>query len=226
MLLKQQSMTGGVCRRVLSSFFCIKLFYMKKATLTLTLLTAITAAGIIAACNGSHANNPETDPARPEYTTAQVAHGKYLVTIMGCNDCHTPLKMGPHGPERDTSRLLSGHPEALPLPPLDTAAQKHWLLFDYTMTSAAGPWGVSFTANLTSDSATGLGNWTLARFKKALIEGKSKGLDNNRTLLPPMPWTNYRNITDEDITDIFAYLKSTKPVKNLVPSALPPMAFK
>jgi len=200
---------------------------MKKATLTLTLLTAIAAAGIIAACNGSSANTGnEADAANPTFTTAQVAHGKYLVTIMGCNDCHTPLKMGPRGPERDTSRLLSGHPETLPLPPLDTAAQKHWLLFDYTMTASAGPWGVSFTANLTSDPATGLGNWTLARFKKALKEGKSKGLDNNRTLLPPMPWTNYANISDEDLTDIFAYLKSTKPVKNLVDSPLPPAGAK
>ena len=197
---------------------------MKKATLVLALLSAVTAIVVIA-CNGSSANTTkETDPAFA-YTSEQIAHGKYLITIMGCGDCHTPLKMGLHGPEPDTSRLLSGHPAEMPLPPVDTNAIKNWVLFNHTTTAIAGPWGVSFTANLTSD-ATGIGNWSLGQFKKALKEGKLKGLDNNRTLLPPMPWPNYRNITDEDITDLFAYLKSTKPVKNLVPSALPPGSFK
>ena len=89
-------------------------------------------------------------------------------------------------------------------------------MFNEDLTSAAGPWGVSFSANITSDS-TGLGNWTEAQFFKALREGKFKGLDQSRPLLPPMPWQNLKHLTDEDIRSIFAFLKSTKPVKNVVP---------
>ncbi|MBS1563677.1 MAG: c-type cytochrome [Bacteroidetes bacterium] len=193
---------------------------MKKTFFVLTLLTAVTTV-VIFACTSSSANDAmETDPSFA-FTSAQVTHGKYLVTIMGCNDCHTPLKLGAHGPESDTARMLSGHPEGMPLPPVDTNALKNWVLFNHSATAIAGPWGVSFSANLTSDP-TGIGSWSLARFKKALKEGKSKGLDNNRSLLPPMPWPNYVNISDEDVTDIFAYLKSTKPVKNLVPSPIAP----
>jgi hypothetical protein len=47
-------------------------------------------------------------------------------------------------------------------------------------------------------------------------------LDEGRPLLPPMPWFNYTNIKDEDLKAIFAYLKSTKPVRNVVPGAIPP----
>lgn len=81
--------------------------------------------------------------------------------------------------------------------------------------------GVSFSANLTSDS-TGIGGWTEEQFAKALRQGKSKGLDGNRQLLPPMPWPNYITLTDADMKAIFAYLKSTKPVKNVVPAPIPP----
>src|ERR1044071_10193515 len=43
--------------------------------------------------------------------SVRVERGKYLVKIMGCNDCHTPWKMGANGPEPDMTRMLSGHPE-------------------------------------------------------------------------------------------------------------------
>ena len=154
-----------------------------------------------------------------EKSKTQVEHGRYLVTIMGCNDCHTPLKMGPTGPEPDMDRFLSGHPADFPMPAVDTAALKNWVLFAHTNTAIAGPWGISYTANLTSD-ATGIGNWSLPQFKKALKEGKYMGVDNSRQLLPPMPWQNFKNIKDEDIRDIFAFLKSTKPVRNIVPDAV------
>jgi hypothetical protein len=88
-------------------------------------------------------------------------------------------------------------------------------------TAVAGPWGVSFSANLTADS-TGIGNWTEAQFAIALRQGKSKGLEGNRMLLPPMPWPNYVNLTDADLKAMFTYLKSTKPIKNVVPAPIPP----
>ena len=89
------------------------------------------------------------------------------------------------------------------------------------LTGAAGPWGLSFAANITSDE-TGIGNWTEAQFKTALTQGKSKGLETGRMLLPPMPWPNYAQMKNEDVAAVFAYLKSTKPVKNLVPQPITP----
>jgi mono/diheme cytochrome c family protein len=148
-------------------------------------------------------------------------HGHYLVTIMGCNDCHSPKVFGPHGPEPDTSRLLSGHPADMPIAKIDTNTTKSWVLFNMTATAIVGPWGVSFAANISSD-ATGIGNWTETQFAKALREGKSKGLDGARMLLPPMPWPCYTQLKDEDLKAIFAYLKSTRPIRNIVPAPIPP----
>ena len=85
------------------------------------------------------------------------------------------------------------------------------------------PWkpGDTFAANITSHE-TGIGNWTEEQFRKAFTEGKSKGLEGTRPILPPMPWANYINIVDEDLKAIFAYLKSTNPVENAVPNPIPP----
>jgi mono/diheme cytochrome c family protein len=155
-----------------------------------------------------------------------IQRGEYLVTTMGCNDCHSPKKMGPHGPMIIDSLILSGYPADRPLPKVDVKTIKNgWVLLNEDLTAAAGPWGVSFAANLTSDQS-GIGNWTEENFKRALKEGKFKGLERSRTLLPPMPWANFVNISDEDISAIFAYLKSTKPVRNAVPMAIPPQEVK
>ena len=150
-----------------------------------------------------------------------VKRGEYLVNMMGCNDCHTPMKMTPQGPAKDLDRLLSGHPAEVPVLPFDTATTKNWVLFNMSGTSMVGPWGASFSANLTSDE-TGIGSWTEEQFRKALTQGKFKGLDNTRPLLPPMPWENYKDIKDEDINAIFAFLKSIKPIKNVVPTPIAP----
>jgi hypothetical protein len=84
------------------------------------------------------------------------------------------------------------------------------------LTGWAGPWGASFTANITSD-ATGIGNWSFDQFKKAFQQGKWKGLDGTRPLMPPMPWQNYSHMVEDDVKAIFAYLKSTKPISNVEP---------
>lgn len=145
-----------------------------------------------------------------------VKRGGYLVSIMGCHDCHSPKIMGPQGPYPDPDRLLSGHPAGMPTAKFDTATAKNWILFNGMLTSAVGPWGISFSANITSDS-TGIGAWTEQQFFKAIREGKYKGLDGGRMLLPPMPWQEIAKTSDDDLKAIFAYLKSTKPVKNVVP---------
>jgi hypothetical protein len=153
-----------------------------------------------------------------------VKRGEYLIHTMGCNDCHTPKLMTPKGPVPDDKRLLSGYPAGEKLAPIaDPKILKDYALFNGSLTAAVGPWGTTFAANLTPDE-TGLGNWTLEQFGKALKEGKSKGMDGARPLLPPMPWQNYVNISDEDLAALFAYLKSIPPVKNVVPAPLPPAA--
>jgi hypothetical protein len=182
---------------------------------------ALTGAVAFAiACNqGAPAETPKL--ATEKTAEESVTRGKYLVEIMGCGDCHSPKMMTPQGPAPDTNLLLSGHPASMPIGPIDANSLKSWVLFNHSQTATVGPWGVSFSANLTSDPS-GIGNWTEAQFIKALREGKAKGLDDGRTLLPPMPWPNYANATDEDLKDIFAFLKSTKPVQNVVPAPIPP----
>jgi mono/diheme cytochrome c family protein len=150
----------------------------------------------------------------------QVARGEYLVTVGGCNDCHTPWVMGPEGPEPDPTRMLSGHPVDLEMPPAPAAAGP-WLWSGAgTNTAFAGPWGVSFAANLTPEENTGTGIWTEEIFIQTLRTGRHWG--QARPLLPPMPWFNYGKMTDEDLRAVFAYLRSIPPVYNPVPLPVPP----
>jgi hypothetical protein len=71
--------------------------------------------------------------------------GKYLVTIASCNDCHTPLKMGAKGPEPDMSRMLSGHPSDMIMPPPPKPVGPWIVAGSATLTAWAGPWGISYT---------------------------------------------------------------------------------
>ncbi|MBC7887108.1 MAG: diheme cytochrome c-553 [Ferruginibacter sp.] len=186
---------------------------MRKTILTIFIIAATITTGIVS-CDTGKANKPSASTVSND---SLVKRGGYLVTIGGCDDCHSPKKFGPHGPEVDMDRRLSGFPASRSYPKYDSnVVKKGLVMFNEDLTSAAGPWGVSFAANLTSDD-TGLGNWSEAHFFKAIREGKFKGLDGSRTLLPPMPWENFRKMTDDDLKAVFAFLKSTKPVKNIVP---------
>jgi hypothetical protein len=150
-----------------------------------------------------------------------VARGKYLVSTSGCHDCHTPFKMTDNGPAPDMDRALSGHPEQLVMPAAPQLPAGLWLVsIAATNTAFAGPWGVSFTANLTPDMETGLGKWTARTFTDTIRTGRHLGL--GRKILPPMPIPVYRNFTDEDLGAIFAYLQSIPAVKNRVPAPRPP----
>ena len=149
-------------------------------------------------------------------------YGEHLVTIMGCNDCHTPKKMGEFGPEPDSLLTLSGHPAKMPLFDVDLkATAAKGLVITNDLTAWAGPWGVSYTANLTPDD-TGIGSWTIDQFKTAIRHGKYHGMENGRSLLPPMPWQMYRFMSDDEFAAVFAYLKTLKPINNLVPPPIPP----
>jgi hypothetical protein len=162
----------------------------------------------------------------PEHKTLtkdeQIARGKYLVNLGGCNDCHSPKEMTPMGPMPDTTKLLSGHPSGEQLAELDQTFVKkgQWILTSMDLTSWVGPWGVSFTANLTPDNETGLGTWTPELFIKAMRTGKHMGV--GRPILPPMPWMFIANCTDEDLNSIFAYLHSLPAIHNQVPAPIPP----
>ncbi len=151
----------------------------------------------------------------------KVARGRYLVTVAVCNDCHTPWKVGPNGPEPDMTRMLSGHPQELAVTSASRPPEPPWnMAAAATNTAWSGPWGVSFTANLTPDPETGLGKWTLRNFVETIRTGRHQG--RGREILPPMPYPMYRNFTDEDLEAIFAYLGTIPAVKNRVPEPLPP----
>jgi mono/diheme cytochrome c family protein len=178
---------------------------------------------IATSCTNSNQKSAENNSAVKTVSPEElVKRGEYLVTVMGCNDCHSPKKMGPNGPEIIPELLLSGYPSERPVIKFnDPLLKEGFGMFYPDLTAAAGPWGVSFAANLTPDQS-GIGNWTEEQFKRALKQGKFKGIEGARTLLPPMPWFNFTNLKDEDASAIFAYLKSIKPVVNVVPQPIPP----
>jgi mono/diheme cytochrome c family protein len=153
----------------------------------------------------------------------KIEHGKYLVAILACGDCHTPKKMGPNGPEEDPARLLMGHPEGAKVQPLPKLADTPWMAAtNGDMTAWTGPWGVSYSINLTPDENTGIGSWSEATFIGAIKTGKHMGV--SRPILPPMPWPAYRNLSDENLSSIYAYLRTVKPIRNRIPDPDPPAA--
>jgi len=187
--------------------------------------SALLVAGIVIASSSCSDHGPVATEADTAVLTgpgeaALVERGKYLVEIMGCHDCHSPKQMGPNGPYLDPERILSGYPADRPLPP-QPVSHEGWALLTMDLTAAVGPWGTTFAANITSDES-GIGNWTEEQFERALKKGLYKGSEGSRPLLPPMPWQNYVNMSKEDVSAVFAYLKSTKPVANVVPAPIPP----
>ena len=187
----------------------------------ISLTLALACAAVLTCCNEKPAS---ADTAQTPAPTLQdtVKRGEYLVGILGCNDCHSPKRMGPKGPEIIPELMLSGYPSDRPIgKPTPEALRDGWALFNADLTAGAGPWGISFAANLTPDDS-GIGAWSFEQFKRALTEGKSKGLADGRMLLPPMPWTNYVHMKDGDLQAVFQYLKSIKPVRNVVPAPVPP----
>ena len=159
-----------------------------------------------------------------------VQRGEFLVRGFGCHDCHSPKVPGPNGKMvPDPKRLLSGHPEGAPYPtwrPADLTGRNTYMSADPMRTAWAGPWGVSFAANLTPDVETGLGEWTEEMFIQTIRTGKHQGQPTDREILPPMPWGNLSHGTlgssDADLKAIWAYLRSLPPVKNRVPDPVRP----
>ena len=157
--------------------------------LPLALIAAPALGLAIASCSGP-ANQSATAPAVED----SLARGRYLATVVGCNDCHTP---GYFFGAPDTTRMLSG-------------SELGW----------KGPWGVSFARNITPDSATGIGTWTEEQIVTAIRTGQRP--DGSHILLPPMPWPDFSHLTDSDARAIAAYLKSIPAVSHKVPDMVPP----
>ncbi len=120
------------------------------------------------------------------------AYGEYLSQHVAlCGECHTPR----HGLEStpDRARLFAGdaHP---------------------TKDFPANP------SNLTPDSATGIGRWTEAEFIQTIRTGVNPQGDS---LNPFMPWHQNRRMTDEDLRAIYRYLRTIRPIDNVVPRRPP-----
>lgn len=155
---------------------------------TLFILAAVAACLLTLSCATS---KPETASVAKQ---DPVARGRYLTTIMSCNDCHTP---GSFYGAPDTTRRLAG-------------SDLGWV----------GPWGVVHARNLTPDSATGIGSWTSEQIVHALRTGNTP---DGSQLAPIMPWMNYSSVLDEDDgLAIAAYLKSLPPVSHKNLDRIPP----
>ena len=119
---------------------------------------------------------------------AQVERGKYLVTIAGCSDCHTP---GALLGMPDMKRYLGGSDVGFAIPTQ----------------------GVFVGQNLTPDKQTGIGGWTDAQIIAAIRQGKTP---EGRALSPVMPYFALSHLTDADAEAIVAFLKSLPAVSNQV----------
>jgi mono/diheme cytochrome c family protein len=119
----------------------------------------------------------------------QVARGRYLVSISGCSDCHTP---GGMSGSPDMKRYLGGSDVGFAVPGA----------------------GVFVGQNLTPDKETGLGNWTNAQIVTAIRTGKRP---DGVALSPVMPWPGFAHLSDGDASAIANFLKSLPAVANKAP---------
>ena len=190
---------------------------MRKAAVLLLSLMVLAACGFAAPASAAEAQ------ASAESQKSQLARGEYLVSVGGCDHCHSPKVFSSKGPVPDPARFLAGTPADAKVPPIPPGliSREGWGgLTTNDMTVWAGPWGVSFAANLTPDKTTGLGNWTEAAFVNSMRTGKHKGA--LREILPPMPWQSIGKLKDEDLKAMLVYLMSLNPIANKVPEPLPP----
>ena len=119
---------------------------------------------------------------------ASVERGKYLVTLAGCSDCHTP---GNFLGKPDMAQFLGGSDVAFEIPGL----------------------GAFAGANITPDRQTGIGNWNVEQIVTALKTGRRP---DGRMLAPIMPWRDFAFLSKKDATAIAKFLKSIPAVKHQV----------
>jgi hypothetical protein len=192
----------------------------------------IVAGSVVAlgSCSGNVAQSNDNAPNNAAVDNGGFANrqawGEHLVKAMACTECHTPKKMTEKGPVAIDSLYLSGyHAGAGSVPEFHRAEieKSGQVLGNDQWTAFSGYWGISYSANITSDGS-GIGNWEEDNFMRAIRAGKYMGLDNSRQLLPPMPWHDFANLSDPELKAIFAYLKTVPAVHNIVPAPSPPVA--
>ncbi len=206
---------------------------MQKMNLMSSALFALAMLFFSSCSNDKPAEATEVKEASPSEApkfgtsfASQVEWGKHIVTVGGCNDCHTPKIMTPQGPVEDTSRMLSGHYGNIPVAAVDRKQfESKGYIATADFTAWIGPWGISYAANLTPDE-TGTGKWTEDQFLNALKTLVLHGLPGGRPLLPPMAMMPVKHYTDDEMKAIFTYLKTIKPVRNIVPAPTPPASIK
>jgi hypothetical protein len=171
---------------------------------------ALATAGA-AAAKGKDAKSKDAKP-------DPFMRGMYIVTTSGCNDCHTPWVFNKDlgMPMPDMTRMLSGHPAGAPEPQAKVDPKTDLAFIGATFTAFKLPFGTVYSANLTPDKETGMGNWSEEMFIKAMRTGMHMGAEG-RPILPPMPWQEFRNFTDDDLKAIFAFLQKVPAVHNPVP---------
>jgi cytochrome c553 len=176
----------------------------------------------VSACN-EPAPTQTAAPAAPAVPAqSPVERGRVLVQVGGCHDCHSPKKEG----QIIKELMLSGHPSSVKIAAPNKVSGPWAIATTDMLTAWSGPWGISFAANITPDPDTGLKSsaWSEAAFLKAMKTGKHIG--TGRDILLPMPWFMYKDLADEDLKAIWAYLQSIPPVKNEVPDPIPPPGAK
>ena len=128
----------------------------------------------------------------------ELAVGKYVVTMAGCVECHTPVEQG----QIIADKKFSGGREF------------------------ATPLGTMHTANITPDKETGIGTWTkeafVARFKAYADSSYVPHKVAPGEMQTIMPWTMYAGMTEKDLGAIYTYLMSVPPIKNSIPEKFTP----
>jgi hypothetical protein len=177
------------------------------------------AVGLVLATAGVAAAKGKDAKPGKDAKMDPVMRGMYIVSTSGCNDCHTPWVFNKDigMPMPDMSRMLSGHAASAPEPAAKVDPKTDLAFIGADFTAFKLPFGTVYSANLTPDKETGLGTWTEEMFIKAMRTGMHLGADSGRPILPPMPWPDFRNFTDDDLKAIFAFLKTVPPVHNPVP---------
>jgi mono/diheme cytochrome c family protein len=121
-----------------------------------------------------------------------VSRGKYLATLASCADCHTPR-----------------NEQGAPIAGMEFGGGNILKYVGARPDRAA--------ANLTP-APSGIPYYTEELFLEVMRTGAVRA----REISDVMPWGHYRNMTDEDLKAIFAYLTTLKPVNHSVDNALPP----
>lgn len=155
----------------------------------LSILALLTAHGCVLAVSDHDDHQPNR--------AADIEHGQYLVSLLGCGRCHT---QGYLTGNTATGPYLAGSTLGIA-----------WTAYD----DSGEPPGLAFPPNLTPDPDTGLGAWSEAEIIRTLRAGV--GRDGHQRL-PVMPWGNYAALTDDDVRAVARYLQSLTPVRRQIPA--------